>query len=231
MPIKLYDTQDAIPEAQRSAAIETKDGKWAAEEATDPTLGAAGTAALEKERTARKEAELARKTAEKERDDLKRSAEAKAKGISEEELQKIKDAEALARKPIEDENAKLKAENRKLKLTDRVQALALKHGVMPDRIEDAMTLLDGRADLTDADSIVVKDKAGAVTTEAIDAFLSQTFKKEKPYLYSGTGSSGGGSAGSEGGGGDTGAYDPVKEGKALADKQKQGQKENEMAFR
>jgi hypothetical protein len=65
MPIKLYDTRDAIPEAQRAAAIETKDGKFAAEEPTDPGLSDAGKRALDAERERANEAEKARKAAEK----------------------------------------------------------------------------------------------------------------------------------------------------------------------
>lgn len=197
MPLKTYDTKEAIPADQQATAVELKDGKWVVEE-VDPTLGEKGQRALEEERTARKKEELQRKAAEKERDDLKRKQDALDKGISDEELQKIRNDEAAARKPIEDELAKTKSENRRLKLTDRVQALALKSGVMADRLEDAMLSLSQRTDLTDADGIVVKDKAGNITTETIDVFLKTTFKAEKPWLYVGSGMGGGGAAGSEG---------------------------------
>jgi hypothetical protein len=85
MPLKLYDTQDAVPEAQRANAIETKDGKFAVVE-EDPQLADAGKRALDAERKRARDAEEARKAAEKERDDLKRARDAAAKGISEEEL-------------------------------------------------------------------------------------------------------------------------------------------------
>lgn len=196
MPLKLYDTKDAVPEAQREAAIETKDGKFAVSD-DDPALGEAGKRALEQEREARRKADDARKAAERERDELKRTAEAKAAGISEAELTKIREAEAAARKPIEEERDRVLAENRKLKLTDRVQALALKNGVMQDRIKQAMKILDERTDLTDAGGIVVKDEDGKVTTETIDDFLAKTFKKEAPWFYRGTGASGSGASGSD----------------------------------
>lgn len=199
MPIKQADTKELVPEALRDAAIEGKDGKWHYEE-TDPALTDAGKRALQEERDARKAEEKRRKDVERERDELKRTAEAKAAGISEAELTRMREAEAAARKPIEDELTATKAENRKLKLTDRVQALALKHGVMQDRIKQAMRILDERTDLTDTGGIVVKDEEGKVTTETIDDFLSKTFKKESPWFYKGTGSSGSGAAGSEGGG-------------------------------
>src|SRR4051812_15285564 len=146
MPLKLYDTQDAVPEAQRANAIETKDGKFAVVE-EDPQLADAGKRALDAERKRARDAEEARKAAEKERDDLKRTADAKAKGISEEELQKIRDAEAAARKPIEDERDRLAAENLKLKRDDKVQKLYLDNGGMSDRVEDAMDQLLKRTEL------------------------------------------------------------------------------------
>ena len=194
MAFPTYKKQEEIPEAFRSE-YEERDGEWHPKVPDVAKLQKA----LDSERDRAANEEKARKAAESERDALKRTADAKEKGISEEELQKIRDAEAAARKPIEEERDRLAAENRKLKLTDRVQALALKSGVMPDRIEDAMLALDRRADLTDKDGIVVKDKDGKVTTETIDDFLKTTFKKEKPWLYAGSGAAGGGSRGSEGG--------------------------------
>lgn len=194
MPIKIFDSKEDVPEAQRDAAIETKDGKFAVSEDDVAKL----TSALGKERERAKEEAQARKEAEKERDELRRAKDARDRGISEEEMQKIRDAEKQARKPIEEERDKYKAENRKLKLTDRVQALYLKSGGMPDRVEDAMLVLERRTELTDADGIAVKDKDGNVTSETIDDFLKVTFRKERPWLYAGTGASGGGSSGSSG---------------------------------
>ena len=196
MPWPTYKTQEEIPEAFRSE-YEQKGDEWVAK---IPDVAGA-TSALEKERQRARDEGKARKAAEKERDELKRSQEARDKGISEEELQKIRDAEAAARRPIEEERDRLAAENRKLKLTDRVQALALKHGVMSDRIEDAMLLLDRRTDLTDQGGIAVKDKDGNITAQTIDDFLAKTFKAEKPWLYAGSGASGSGAEGSRGSGG------------------------------
>jgi hypothetical protein len=215
MPLKIYDTKEAVPEAQRAAALETKDGKFAVVEETDE-LGEKGKAALQAERDRADAAEKARKLAEKKADDLEREREARAKGISEEDLQRIRDDEAKARKPIEDENAALKAENRKLKLTDRVKALYLKHGGMPDRVEDAMLVLERRTDLGDKDGIVVLGEDGKPTAESIDEFLSKTFKAAKPWLYEGTGASGSGSLGSEGH--RSGPPDPDVKGKTVAAK-------------
>jgi hypothetical protein len=199
MPLKLYDTQDAVPEAQRANAIETKDGKFAVVE-EDPQLADAGKRALDAERKRARDAEEARKAAEKERDDLKRTADAKAKGISEEELQKIRDAEAAARKPIEDERDRLAAENLKLKRDDKVQKLYLDNGGMSDRVEDAMDQLLKRTELGDADGIVFKDEKGQVTADDAETFFKK-FRTAKPWLFKGSGASGSGAEGSNGSGG------------------------------
>ena len=202
MPLKFYATQAEVPEETRESSIALADGRFAVlEEPAPAELGADGKAALEAERTARRAAEKAKRDAEAERDRLKREHDARARGVTEEELQRIRDDEALARKPIEEERDRLAQENRRLKHTDRVRALALKHGVMADRIDDAMLSLEGRTDLDENGGIVVKGKDGKATAESIDDFLLKTFKAEKPWYYKGTGASGSGSAGSDGGGG------------------------------
>lgn len=195
MPIKLYDTRDAVPEALRAGAIETADHKFAVEEDV-PDVTKLMTA-IETERERAKTAEKAAKDAKHALDELKRTAEARAKGISEEELQKIRDAEALARKPIEEERDKLAADNRQLRLTDRVRALYLANGGMPDRVEDAMDQLDRRTDLGDEGGIVYKGKDGKLTADSTETFFAK-FRVEKPWLFSGAGGSGSGAAGSGG---------------------------------
>lgn len=200
MPIKQYDTRDAVPEAQRAAAIETKEGKFVVSE-EDPALGEKGERALAAAKEAQREEEKKRKAAEKEAADLKRERDARSNNITDEQLQKLRDEDAERRRleldPITKERDDLKAKYRKATLTDRVQALALKHGVMPNRIKQAMKILDERVDLTDSDAIVVKSEEGKVTTETIDDFLAKTFKKESPWFYAGAGGSGSGAQGSD----------------------------------
>jgi hypothetical protein len=196
MPFPTYAKQDEIPEAFRSE-YEEREGAWHPKVPDVTKLNSA----LQSERVRAAEQERLRRAAEKELDDLKRAEKAKAAGISDEEMQKLRDDEAKARKPLEDELSTVKAENRKLKLTDRVKALALAAGVMPDRIKQAMKILDERTDLTDASGIVVKDEDGKITTETVEDFLGKTFKKESPWFYAGTGASGSGALGSSGGGG------------------------------
>lgn len=189
MPLPIFEKQDDIPEAFKSE-YEEREGKWHPRVPDVTKLESA----LEKERTDRADEEKKRKAAEKERDELKRKQSAQQAGITDEQLQQLRAEDAEKRKPLEDENAELKAENRKLKLTDRVRTQALESGIMSDRIEDAMLVLERRTDLTsDSDSIVVLDKDGKPTSEKLEDFLTVTFKKEKPWLYTGSQSSGGGS--------------------------------------
>jgi hypothetical protein len=191
MPLKLYATHDEVPEANRANAIELKDGRWAVDEIDPNAVSPAAQEALEKERKAARDAEKARKDLEKQLADLKRAQDAAAHGITEEQLQQLRKEDAERRKPLEDEAAALRAENRRLKLTDRVKAAALAAGILNDRIDDAMLALDRRTDLVEGgDSIVVKDASGKVTSEPLADFLKTTFRKEKPWLYSGTGTSG-----------------------------------------
>jgi len=230
MPVKTYKTKDEIPQAQRDKALELKDGTFAVDEPVDvEALKAEGQRAIEAERQKAKDEERARKAAEKERDELKQKKEAADRGISEAELQKIKDAEAAARKPIEDENAKLKAENDRLKRTDKVRTVGLAKGLMEDRIEDAMLALESRTRLGDQGNIIVRDKNGVDTTESLEDFLEKTFKKEKPWLYKGPGGSGGGADSSSDGGGGKGGYDPVAEGKKIAEQQKGSVEQRKLA--
>lgn len=227
MPLPIYDSQDAIPEAQREDYAE-HEGKWRHKVEIELAAERAKRTKLLSEK---KEEERLRKEAEQQREELKRAQDAREKGITEEQLKQIRDEEAKARKPIEDENAKLKSELRQLRLTDRVKAAALAAGVMPDRIDDAMLLLANRTDLTtDGDSIVVKDAKGNIVAGVeLKDFLAKAFREEKPWLYAGSGASGSGAEGGGGGGG--GTYDPVAAGKEAAKAQSAGREQNALAFR
>lgn len=197
MALPKFKKLEDVPEAFRAEYMQEGD-EWVPK---PPDLGDAGVAAVQKERDLKKAEKKRADDAEAALAEMKRTQEAKDRGISEEELQKIRDAEALARKPIEDELATTKAENRKLKLTDKVQALYLANGGMPDRVEDAMLALEKRTDLGDAGGIVFLGKDGKATAEDAAAFF-KAFKIEKPWLFAGSGGSGSGAGGSGGGGGD-----------------------------
>jgi hypothetical protein len=197
MPLPIYESADAVPEEQRDDFAEFE-GKWRYK--ADIEL------ASEKKKRAillneKKEADRLRADAENKLAESERTAEARARGISEEALEEIREKERVARKPLQDRIAELEQTNRQLTLTDRVQAMALAAGVMPDRIKQAMKILDDRTDLGNAGGIVVKNEDGSVSSETIDDFLGKTFKAESPWFYSGVQASGSGAVGSGSAGG------------------------------
>lgn len=184
MPFPIYATEADVPDDQRDV-YELRDEQWHPRVPDVTTLEST----LVKERDDRKKAEKEAREAKEEAAALRRTKEARDKGVSDDELQRIRDEEATARKPILDENALLKTELNKLKLTDRVQSDAIKYGVMSDRIEDAMLILGRRAALSDEGQVQYLDEAYKVTAKTAEQFHVE-LKLQKPWLYSGTGSSG-----------------------------------------
>lgn len=228
--LKTFDTLDAIPEAQRASAIERKDGKFLLEEVDPNAISTVAQTTIDKLRKEKKEEKERADAAQTALDEAKAAADAAGKGVTREALDEINKNAENKFKPVVDENATLKAENRKLKLTDRVRALALDAGIMPGwRIDKAMKDLADRIELSeDGDGFVIKDAKGKVTAETVDAFLKTTYKTEAPGFYAGPGGSGSGAEGSVDSGG-TSDYDPKAEGKKMADAQKRTTEERALA--
>jgi hypothetical protein len=206
MPLKIYDAQDAVPEDERDEYVE-HEGKWHPKAVIELASERTKRAQLLSEK---KEADRLRKEAEAESERLKKAKDATDKGVSEEALQKIRNDEAEARKPIEKERDRLLAENLKLKRDDKVRALYLNHDGMSDRVEDAMDQLLKRTELGDADGIVFKDEKGQVTADDAATFFKK-FRTAKPWLFKGSGASGSGAEGSNGSGGGGGGTITPKE--------------------
>lgn len=203
MTLKVYDTKEAVPEAVRANAIETADHKFVVDEVDPNAISAAAQSTIDRERELRKTEEKARKKADDDLAELRRTSKAKEKGLSEEDLAAIRNDVATTYKPVEEERDRLAAENLKLKLTDKVQALALQHGIMADRIEDAMVaVLEKRTALGDAGGVVFKDKEGKVTADDARTFFTK-LKAERPWYFAGSGAAGSGARGSDGGGDET----------------------------
>ena len=212
MAFPTYEKKEDIPKGFEEL-YEEKDGKFSPKVPEVPDVTKLNSA-LDSERTRAENEEKGRKKAERDLADLRRKDAAREGGVSEEALQKLRDDDATKRKaeidPIIEERDRLKAENTKIKKTDRVQKLWLDAGGMPDRLEDAMLSLDKRTGLTeDGNTITVLDKEGKLTTTKIEDFVKVDFKKEKPWLYAGSGARGSGAGGSSGAGG---AADEAPEG-------------------
>lgn len=89
----------------------------------------------------------------------------------------------------------------KFKLTDVVRAAALKNGVLPDDIDDVLTLTAPRFKLGEGDKIIVFDKDGVESRSDLDKFFGEEFKAAKPKFYGASGAGGSGApAGGTGGG-------------------------------
>lgn len=176
---------------------EEKEGEWVPkpdEEAEDTT---ALKTALEKERKARKDAEKAAKDAEKSAADKKKDDDLRSKGLTDEQLKKIREE---VRADVEKEYAptkeaaeKLKKENRTLRLDNAVKTVMSKKevGVRADRLDTLWKLVGEDFDLTDDGQPMVKDKPGTT----VEKYLMDTVKKTFPEFYVGTQAAGGGAKG------------------------------------
>lgn len=192
MALPVFDNETDIPEPFRPDYAQGEDGKWRSKTEIELEVKERKRVELLNEK---KDEERRRKEAEQKLADAQRIEAAKAKGVSEEELERIRADLASKYAPVEQENTTLKSEMRKLKLTDKVRALALKAGVMADRIDDAMLVIEPRADIGDADGIVWKNDKGEITAQSADQFFAD-LKKAKPYFFAFEGGSGSGSSGS-----------------------------------
>lgn len=200
MALPVFDTEEAVPEAMRPFYAKRDDGKWAVkpEEVPDVTKLER---TIERERELKTEESKRATKAENDLAALRLKQTSKETGVDEATLNRLREEEKAGRKPIEDEVIALKGKVRKLTLTDRVQALGLAAGWMPDRVKQAMTLIKPHVDLAEGsdEAIVVLDDAGKVTTTTIEHFLANGFKTANLFLYKGSGAKGSGATGSTAG--------------------------------
>jgi hypothetical protein len=200
MAFPTYEKKEDIPKGFEEL-YEEKEGKFSPKVTEVPDVTKLNSA-LEKERKRAEDEEKARKKAENELAEARRKEAAKEGNISDEALNKLRAEDADKRKteldPVKTELVETKAKLRKITLTDRLRALGTAAGWMPDRADDALEAALKRVDLAEGSdtNIVVKDKDGNLTTKKVEEFLKVDFKKEKPWLYAGSGGSGSGAGGS-----------------------------------
>jgi hypothetical protein len=111
----------------------------------------------------------------------------------------------------------------------QVRNAALKAGVIPEDIEDVMTITARYFKLADDGALQVLDDRGEVTPKTVDEFFTKDFKERKPKFYAATGNSGGGAAGGGGGGG-TGVIRTRADFKSTKDKTDYIEKHGREAF-
>lgn len=192
MPLKVFDTQDEIPDALRDAAIETKDGKFAVSEDEDVTPLKKTIEATRKEAAAAKKAarDMEAKIAE-----MSQEAEASKAGLSGDKLAEIRKQAEDKFKPIVDELEAKRQELRTLRLDSAVKGLLAKADAVD--VEDAWKVLGSDFDLTDDGKPFLKSDPSVDIEKHIT-----TLRATKGHLFKGTQASGGGAGGQPGKGAD-----------------------------
>jgi hypothetical protein len=179
VPVQLFDSQDAIPEEHRAAALETKDGKFAAFIDTDVS---GLKSALEKERTARKDAEKAANALAA----AARDADLKDKGLL--ETKQKWDEEIL--KPIAAERDALSQKVRTLSLEIPLKTQLAARLVDENAVEAVWRLESEKFDLAEGDKPVLKNNPTQDVAQYLDGL-----KGVYPWAFKGTQASGGGAGG------------------------------------
>lgn len=137
--------------------------------------------------------------------EIKRKAEAGAGDKGDEDFERRvakRVKEALDKvQPDLDELPKVRAENRKLKLTDKVRGEFILAGGFDEDADDVVRLTEGRFDLDKNGKVVVLDDDGEATSLTPKEWFEKTYKKQKPKLFKGTDASGSGARGGSGAGG------------------------------
>jgi hypothetical protein len=200
VPVETFDTQDAVPEDLRDSAIETKDGKFLVLR-EDDTSGLKS--ALEKERQARKEADRIAKDTAKRLHDLELEAKAKEGGLTSEKLAEIRKQVAAEFEPWKTKAEQVTAENRALRLNDRVKTMLDKVGFID--VEAGWKLAGDEFDLTDDGQPIVKAEPGKSLEKHVADIAARY-----PGLVRGSQASGSGAAGvKKGATGTRGGIDPI----------------------
>lgn len=178
MPVQTFDSQDAIPEEHRAAALETKDGKFAV--FIEPDVTGLKTA-LEKERTLRKDAEKAANLAA----EAARNAELKDKGLL--DVKQKWDSEIL--KPEREARLQAEAKVRTLSLESPLKTKLAARLVDDKAVEAVWRLEAEKFDLAEKGP-VLRDNP----TQDIDQYLDG-LKGTYPWAFKGTQAGGGGAGG------------------------------------
>jgi hypothetical protein len=208
---------DDVPEAYRGLYVE-KDGSFVVDPAKLEDFEWDDKeelrTALEAERKERKQAKADLEKYKGIDPDKARAAQAKLDELDEKQLIDKGEFERLNKKretERETERAAWEKEKEtyvsqltKFKLTDKVRAAALAAGVIPEDIDDVLTITSNRFRLGEKDQIVILDKDGDESSLTLDKYFGEEFKAQKPKFYAASGAGGSGaSAGTSGGTGNS----------------------------
>lgn len=204
MALPTFKTKAEIPKGFEDE-YEEQDGEWRPLDHT-----AKLSKALKEEREAREAAEGVARKAAKEAADAAAKAQAVAAGMTDE---KLKALYASVEENIRKENEPklkeldgLRAENRKLKLTDVVKGQFRTAGALPAKLDDFWKLHGDEFDLTSDGKPMVKAEPGKDIAKHVTAIV-----KSRPEWVQGTKAAGGGAGGITTPGGGTNGSGPTFE--------------------
>ncbi|MFN7610161.1 MAG: hypothetical protein ACK5QX_04380 [bacterium] len=202
---KYFDTKDAVPDAQRESAVETKEGKWAVVD-NDAFHASKERILDEKKKLQAKYEELERSLGGISSEQIQKYRSDMAR-LEEEQARKAGDFDKLLEKRIGETKAEYEkrlaeAEQYKTKYVDRevefaIRDAAAKAGVPPEDIPYVVDLHKGRRVRYDEKTgkAIVYDRDGDPTGLSVEKFYAESFKAEAPKFYASTSGSGGGSTG------------------------------------
>ena len=216
MPLKAMLTKEefeALPEATREFYKE-KDGKYLLDaEGVEDVSGLKS--ALQKEREAAAKAKKDKDAAEvklqgvdleeyarlKAAEETKETDDLKSKGKIDELIEKHNEKLAEQKKTFEAKIATLHQELDNIVVDNGLRKAFEAGGVIPDRIEDAVQLVRGRAKRNEKGELILLDEDGSPLDASPEIFAKELFKEKKPWLYAATGAGGSGAVQTNGGSG------------------------------
>lgn len=171
MPLPTFATLEEIPEAFRSEYVE-KEGQWVPNVEDVTNLKSAF------ERQKDDNRKLKQQLAEREAAERTKAQEdkAKANGVTDEQLAKLRAEIAAEKAPLEEQIQKYQAELRSLKLDGRVKQMIAEAGFNPKKVDDLYKLIGDRFDLNESGTPILKDNPA---TE-LPKYLKMVADKEYP---------------------------------------------------
>lgn len=177
MPLPTFEKAEEIPEAFRDSYIE-KDGKFVPDiEDVAPLKNAHERQKAETRAAKEQAAHLAQRLAE-----LEQNAQAKARGITDEQLQKWREEMQAEKRPLEEKLSKYEQELRTLKLDNAVKSMMAKAGVVGPRVDALFKLVGDRFDLSEDGTPILRDKPVA----DLQQYLATDVASEYPEFYAST---------------------------------------------
>ena len=207
MPLKHFDTKDAIPEALRDGAVETKDGKFAVA-IDDDTSGLRDSQRRLLDEKKKLEAQLNGLLNGRKPEDIAEILESHQR-LEEERQKKAGEFDKLIEKRVRAKEEELMprvlkgeeaiARLTKLEYEGRVRDLAESAGVDPKFMKAVFrTVQDDYLKMEEGDLVVLAPD-GSKRSITAEEFFQKDFKKDYPEFYAGKAGSGGGATGGSGG--------------------------------